>query len=73
MHLIVRSGIVCEISRAVGSRSESLSTEELADLFRCRAICGRERVEEVGCEGSYLGGTRWWEEDTCDELGRLCF
>ena len=48
MAQIVRSGIVCEISRAVGSKSESLKTAELEDLLRSRTICGRERFEELG-------------------------
>ena len=58
MATIFRSGIVCEISRAVGSRSESLKTEELADLLRIRAAGGSERVDELGCERFWEGGTR---------------
>ena len=76
MHLMVRSGTVCDTSRAVGSRSESLRTEELEDLLRSRAMWGRESVEELGCEGSWLyeWGTRWWVEFMkWEEGGRLGF
>lgn len=65
MAQIVRSGIAWEISRAVGSRSESLRMEELEDLLRSSMVaCGSERVELLGfAEGGLRFGVRCWVDD----------
>ena len=70
---MVRSGIVWETSRAVGSRFESLKTEELEDLMRDRVVWGRERVDAFAWEGTLRRWcTRFWEDAmNWEDPGRL--